>query len=965
MSETPQLRWLLEVVGDSRAPIELPRQGTLTLGSSGKRADLVLEGQGIAEVHCAIGRTKSGGWALKDLGSDFGTLVNGEKVTQHKLEAGDMIVIGSRRLRVVDPSAAPTSTAPTSTGTGAPSKPSPAPTPGAPAPQAAVASPAEPAPRVESRLPQAKGYRVEKLLGRGGMGEVYLAVQESLGRPIALKVLASRLAADSDFVKRFQSEARAAAALNHPNVVTVHDVWEEGGRHFLAMEFMDKGNLEQRVAREGKLGVKEALEVLNDASKALVYAELRGIIHRDIKPANLMQNAVGTTKLADLGLAMHLEAEATESDNKKIFGTPHFISPEQARGEKVDIRSDLYSLGATLYRLISGRTPFEGATTRDILRGHFLEEPKPLHEVAPGTPAPLAAMIHRLLRKKPEERYASAGVLLQEVERLRSATLHGAPLPSSPTPSPSGSKLPLVLGVVGVLAAAGVAALLLGGDDDKPVPDDRTKTSQSPSNVTPSETEDEFTSASGRGDPKPPADDDTALKLRETEAENALLRVSRELDAIALQAELRAVAEKFAGTTAAQRALDEAERIREESLRNAAATSAYEQSVRQYLERVKLAGQTGEAPKPLSEALRAMLAEELPAGLAGDADVAARRRQIFAAALATSLERARNDATKAGEFERTGRFEELSALLAPWIVALDLPAMPADLGPAELPDLGEVVLLRASIQKRLDGQVAARERYAKSLAESDARAVSSALRGGGFEAALRTLNFTQMQAQLDALLGAVATEPAKSSVRDLQAALAPARSLFATLASEFERGSWRRKSFFDPRAKGRAIRDAVGVTTEGLLVKAEATSELVPWSSFGARTADLHQIFHQRLNREYTREEQAGIDALLRMTAVLQTVDETAEMLQSDVNSNLSDEEVRVTTEAFEVARVWAQAAGTLPQLEREAEAARVWIDGLRAGSASSWSRAVAAYERLLREFRDTLLVKLLSDGRP
>jgi hypothetical protein len=261
--------------------------------------------------------------------------------------------------------------------------------------------------------------------------------------------------------------------------------------------------------------------------------------------------------------------------------------------------------------------------------------------------------------------------------------------------------------------------------------------------------------------------------------------------------------------------------------------------------------------------------------------------------------------------------------------------------------------------------VAARERYAKSLAESDARAVSSALRGGGFEAALRTLNFTQMQAQLDALLGAVATEPAKSSVRDLQAALAPARSLFATLASEFERGSWRRKSFFDPRAKGRAIRDAVGVTTEGLLVKAEATSELVPWSSFGARTADLHQIFHQRLNREYTREEQAGIDALLRMTAVLQTVDETAEMLQSDVNSNLSDEEVRVTTEAFEVARVWAQAAGTLPQLEREAEAARVWIDGLRAGSASSWSRAVAAYERLLREFRDTLLVKLLSDGRP
>ena len=959
MSESPQLRWVLEVVGDSRAPIELPRQGTLTLGSSAKRADLVLEGQGIAEVHCAIGRTKSGGWALKDLGSDFGTLINGDKVTQHKLEVGDMIVLGSRRLRVVDPSAASATAA-----SNAPARP--APTPSTPPPQAPIAPPPEPAPRVESRLPQVKGYRVEKLLGRGGMGEVYLAVQESLGRPIALKVLSARLAADSDFVKRFQSEARAAAALNHPNVVTVHDVWEEGGRHFLAMEFMDKGNLEQRLARDGKLGVKEALEILNDAAKALVYAELRGIVHRDIKPANLMQNSVGTTKLADLGLAMHLEAEATESDNKKIFGTPHFISPEQARGEKVDIRSDLYSLGATLYRLVSGRTPFEGASTRDILRGHFLEEPKPLHELAPGTPAPLAAMIHRLLKKKPEERYASAGVLLQEVERLRSATLHGAPLQSAPAAAPSGSKLPLVLGVVGVLAAVGAAALFLGGSEEEgPKPATTPKTGQGTPSVVPAETDDEFTAGGSSSGTKPPADDDTALKLRETEAENALLRVSRELDAVALQAELRAVAEKFAGTTAAQRALEEAERIREESLRNAAATSAYEQSVRQYLERVKLAGQTGDAPKPLSEALRAMLAEELPAALAGDADVAARRRQLFAATLSTALERARAEAARADEFERAGRFEDLNARLAPWSVALDLPAMPEGLGPAELPDLGEVVLLRASIQKRLDGQVAARERYAKTLAESDARAMSAALRGGGFESALRALSFAQMQSQLDALLSTLATEPAKNYVRDLQSSIAPARTLFATLASEFERGGWRRKSFFDPRAKGRAIRDAVGVTAEGLLFKADATSELVPWSAFGARATDLHQIFHQRLTREYTREELAGIDALLRMTAVLQTVDETAEMLQSDASSNLSDEEVRVTTEAFDAARIWAQAAGTLPQFEREAEAARVWVDGLRAGSSSSWSRAVAAYERLLREFRDTLLVKLLSDGRP
>jgi len=948
-------RLVLEVIGSSNAPIELPRQGTLTLGSSSARADVALEGQGVAEVHCAIGRAKSGGWAIKDLGSDFGTLVNGERVTQRKLEAGDLVVLGSRRLRVVDPAAA------------TPAKAAVAPVPAAPEPK-----PAEPAPRVEARvdarLPQVKGYRVEKLLGRGGMGEVYLAVQESLGRPVALKVLAARLAADAEFVRKFQSEARAAAALNHPNVVTVHDVWEEGGRHFLAMEFMDKGNLEQRLQRDGKLAPKEALEILNDAAKALVYAELRGIVHRDIKPANLMQNSVGTTKLADLGLAMHLEAEATESDNKKIFGTPHFISPEQARGEKVDIRSDLYSLGATLYRLIGGRTPFEGATTRDILRGHFLEEPKPLHELAPGTPPALSAMVHRLLKKKPDERYASAGVLLQEVERLRSATLHGAPLQSGAPAAAAGSKLPLVLGVVAVVALGAAAFVLLGGDEQPSLPTSG-GTPQLPSSDRPVQpvepADDEFSGNSGARPNPQSSDDDTALKLRETEAENALLRVSRELDATALQAELRAVAEKFAGTTAAQRALEEAERVREEALRSAAAVGAYEQSIRDFVERLQLAGQADGKPKPLAEALRAMLAQEVPAALSADANAVARRRQVFGTALADALVRARADATRADELERAGRFEELVGLLAPWIVALDIPAMPPELGPDVLPDLGEVVLLRASIQKRLDGQVAARERFARGLEERDGRAIAQGLRGGGLEASLRALDVPGMEQKLAALETSLATEPARAWALEWLSAVRAAKPLFPTLAAEFERGGWRRKSFFDPRARTRTIRDAVGANAEGLLVKVDATSELVPWSSFGGRTADLHQIFHQRLTREYTREELLGIDALLRMSAVLQAVEETSEMLQADASSNLGDDEVRVVLDAYDAARGWAQLAGTLPAFEREAEAARVWIDGLRAGTDTSWSRAVAAHERLLREFRDTLLVRLLSDGRP
>ena len=280
MSKEPEKRLVLELVGGDRPPAELPRAGVLVIGSDPDRAGFLVDGQGVADVHCAIGRAKGGGWALKDLGSNYGTLVNGERARTVKLAAGDEIVVGSRRLRVVDPALSPPVEAPR--------------------PRAAP-----------SALDEVAGYRIEKALGRGGMGQVFLAVQESLQRKVALKVLSESLAADADFVRRFQAEARAAAALNHPNIVTVHDVWEEGGRHLLSMEYMDCGTLEARVAALGRLPWREALDVLSDAAKGLVYAELRGIVHRDIKPANLMLNEVGTTKISDLGLATHLEAEAT------------------------------------------------------------------------------------------------------------------------------------------------------------------------------------------------------------------------------------------------------------------------------------------------------------------------------------------------------------------------------------------------------------------------------------------------------------------------------------------------------------------------------------------------------------------------------------------------------------------------------------------------------------------------------
>ncbi len=957
MSEAKEQRLLLELVGDTRAPIELPRQGVMTIGSADS-ADVVVSGQGIADVHCAIGRIKGGGWALKDLGSEYGVLVNGDKVQSRKLEAGDLLLVGSRRIKIVDAEALTSAK----------------PAPVASAQQAAppsVAAPVQqkPVDAATSKLPQVRGYRVEKPLGRGGMGEVYLAVQESLGRPVALKVLSTKLSADADFVKRFQSEARAAAALNHPNVVTVHDVWEENGRHFLAMEFMDRGNLEQRLTRDGKLPPKDCIDVLHDAAKALVYAELRGIVHRDIKPANLMQNSVGTIKVADLGLAMHLEAEATESDNKKIFGTPHFISPEQARGEKVDIRSDLYSLGATSYRLLCGRTPFEGATTRDILRGHFLEEPKALGELVPGVPADLARIIHRLLQKKPDDRFPSAGVLLQEVERLRSVTLHGAPAVAAPAKK---FKLGPWIAVAIVAAIVGGVVYLVRGGSPSAHPTDI----DGPGAIathTPSDPNAGSAAGNGgaSGDPvdatqRPPVDDDTALKLRETEAEVAGLKLAKDLLPKERATALLALAETFAGTTKAAQFKEEADQLLLEDLRARTLTTAYDHNVVSFLERLRAAGRNGDAALPLSDALRAMLQIETPPDLGADPAVLAKRTALFGECVRGALDVWQIALTAVNETEARGRFDEVDSALRPWLAAFDLPPLPKELGHEVLPDLVEVDTTRQWIRRKLDGLDSARELFAQKLGDDDALELATALRGaGGFEGALRSLDFSVVEAQLGALDAKLATEQARTFVADLRKGLAHARSALVGLAAEYERGGWRRKTLNDPRSKGRVSRDAVGASAEGITLRVDDASELVPWSAFGGRTTDLHQLFHQRLAREYTRDELLGIETLLRATAVLQAVDETAEMLQPGANAVLSEEELRVVTDAFEAAKPWAQLSGAPGALEREHQAASLLVDALRAASDAGWSRSVAEIERLLGEFRDTLLVRLLSDGRP
>src|SRR6185436_5290982 len=236
-----------------------------------------------------------------------------------------------------------------------------------------------------------------------GMGTVYRAIQISLDREVAFKVLSPDLVKDKAFVEQFFREARAAGQLNHPHIVSVYDVGQIGDTYYYSMEFVRGGSLEDRLREEGKLPVPEVLRIALEATMALEYAESHHIVHRDIKPDNLMLAEDGRVRVADLGLALSLKSSA-DHKGQPILGTPHFISPEQALRREVDIRSDLYSLGATMYRMLAGQTVFTGTSAEEIIKKAVREEPQPLRKLNPEVPEKVAVLVHRLLEKDPADR---------------------------------------------------------------------------------------------------------------------------------------------------------------------------------------------------------------------------------------------------------------------------------------------------------------------------------------------------------------------------------------------------------------------------------------------------------------------------------------------------------------------------------------------------------------------------------
>ena len=264
------------------------------------------------------------------------------------------------------------------------------------------------------------GYKILGKLGAGAMAIVYKAKQISLDRIVAIKILPRRFSENQDYVQRFYKEGKAAAKLNHNNIVAAYDVGEAGGYHYFVMEYVEGKTLYEDLAKGKIFSESEAIDIVTQVARALAHAHARGLIHRDVKPKNIMINPAGTVKLADLGLARATDdVQLAKSEAGKAFGTPYYISPEQIRGEiDIDARCDLYSLGATFYHMVTGKVPFEAPTPSEVMRKHLKEPLIPPDHLNTTLSAGVSEVIEVLLAKKKQDRYSSAEELLMDLDAV-------------------------------------------------------------------------------------------------------------------------------------------------------------------------------------------------------------------------------------------------------------------------------------------------------------------------------------------------------------------------------------------------------------------------------------------------------------------------------------------------------------------------------------------------------------------
>ena len=362
---------------DRGKQIELASDNMTIVVGRREDVDLQLEDNLVSSRHFQI---KRAGYriTIEDLRSTNGLFVNGERVTRTDLKADDIIRAGDTFMILItdeeatDPSA--------------------------------------------KAIRDLGGCQLLERIGVGGMGVVYRALQTSLDREVAVKILSPKFTKDQETVGRFVAEARAAGRLTHANVVQVHDVGDENGQYYIVMEYVGGGSLIESLNERGVIDPNTATRVALDVAKGLEYAETKKIIHCDIKPENIMLTETGLAKIADLGIARKLEEG--QAKDSTVMGSPHYMSPEQAQGLALDHRTDLYALGCTLYRMLTGQTPFSGSDAREIMRKQVYETPVDVQRAAPEVPDDLAAVVRSLMQKRPAERIQTAGLLVSELEDL-------------------------------------------------------------------------------------------------------------------------------------------------------------------------------------------------------------------------------------------------------------------------------------------------------------------------------------------------------------------------------------------------------------------------------------------------------------------------------------------------------------------------------------------------------------------
>jgi eukaryotic-like serine/threonine-protein kinase len=292
-------------------------------------------------------------------------------------------------------------------------------------------------------------YRIVRKLGSGGMANVYLAEDEDLGRRVAIKILNDRYANDELFIERFRREAKSAAALSHPNIVSIYDRGEAEGTYYIAMEVIEGRSLKELIMTRGPLPIAQSLGYMHEILEALRFAHRHGIIHRDIKPHNIL---IGERlKVTDFGIARAGASQMTEAGS--IMGTAQYLSPEQARGAPVTASSDLYSGGIVLYEMLTGKVPFNGDSAIEIAMKHLNEAPKPPSRIRPEIPDELDQVVLRALAKNPEDRYQSAEEFSEDLHRVEA----GLPL----APETSEAATALLTGVITPLASDGGSTQVL------------------------------------------------------------------------------------------------------------------------------------------------------------------------------------------------------------------------------------------------------------------------------------------------------------------------------------------------------------------------------------------------------------------------------------------------------------------------------------------------------------------------